>query len=128
VLTIVGDTEAERDEWRQRARFQIAFYGSTRTYANVFELHGWPGTSEKLHELQRKGDMQGMASTITDEMLDVYAVTATWDDLPRMLVDKYQGLAARLIFYFANEAWEKGPETMRRWQDMLARTKKLLGR
>lgn len=126
VFTIVGDSDAEREEWRQRARFQIAFYGSTRTYANVFELHGWPGTSDRLHELQGKGDMKGMAATITDDMLDVYAVTATWDDLPRVLVDKYQGLAARLIFYFANEAWEKGPEMLARWQDMLARTKKLL--
>jgi probable F420-dependent oxidoreductase len=128
VFTIVGDSEAERDEWRKRARFQIAFYGSTRTYANVFELHGWHGTSERLHELQRKGDVQGMADTISDEMLEAYAVTATWDDLPRVLVDKYRGLASRLIFYFAHEAWEKGPESMRRWQDALARTKALLGR
>jgi probable F420-dependent oxidoreductase len=126
VFTIVGDTEAEREEWRKRARFQIAFYGSTRTYANVFELHGWYGTSERLHELQRKGDVQGMADTITDEMLDAYAVTSTWDELPRALVDKYRGLASRLIFYFANEAWEKGEESLQRWQDALARTKALL--
>ena len=35
----------------------------------MFDLHGWEGTSERLHELQRAGDLKGMAATITDEML-----------------------------------------------------------
>jgi len=125
VFTIVGDTKDEREEWRQRAKFQIAFYGSTRTYAKVFELHGWHGVSEKLHELQRTGDMQGMAATITDEMLDVYAITATWNDLPSVLVKKYGGIADRLIFYFANEAWEKGPGYLAKWKETLTRTREL---
>jgi len=126
VFTIVGDSEPERDEWRQRTRFQIAFYGSTRTYAGVFELHGWDGTSERLHELQRAGDVRGMAGLITDDMLEAYAVTCTWDELPQRLVEKYAGVADRLIFYFAAEAWEKGGETMERWQDALAHTRALL--
>lgn len=126
VFTIVGDTDTEREEWRQRARFQISFYGSTRTYAPVFELHGWPGVSERLHELQRNGDFTGMANTITDEMLDVYAITCTWDELPQRLVDKYAGVADRLLFYFAQESWEKGPETMAKWKDAIARTRALM--
>jgi probable F420-dependent oxidoreductase len=126
VFTIVGDTEEEREQWRQRTRFQIAFYGSTPAYAGVFELHGWHDASEKLHQLQRAGDIQGMANTITDEMLDVYAITSTWDELPRRLADKYAGVADRLIFYFAHEAWEKGPAMMERWQDVLTRTRALL--
>jgi len=128
VFTIVGDSEEERAEWRQRARFQIAFYGSTRTYAQVFELHGWHGVSERLHELQRAGDIAGMAATVTDEMLEVYAVTSSWDDLPRKLVEKYDGVADRLLCYFAHESWEKGPATMARWQDALARTRALVRR
>jgi len=126
VFTIVGDTDEEREEWRQRARFQIAFYGSTPAYAAVFDLHGWQGVSERLHELQRAGDLAGMASAITDEMLEVYAVTSTWDELPRRLVEKYRGVADRLIFYFATEAWQKGPQLLERWQDALARTRALL--
>jgi probable F420-dependent oxidoreductase len=125
VFTIVGDTDAEREEWRQRARFQIAFYGSTRTYAGVFELHGWHGVCERLHELQRAGDVQGMANTISDEMLDAYAITATWDEMPRRLVEKYRGVADRVILYFSSDAWEKGPETMARWRDLIARTRAL---
>jgi probable F420-dependent oxidoreductase len=126
VFTIVGDSEEERDEWRQRTRIQIAFYGSTPAYAGVFELHGWNDTSRRLHELQRAGDIQGMANTITDEMLEAYAITCTWDELPRRLADKYAGVVDRLIFYFAHESWEKGPATLERWQDALARTRALL--
>jgi alkanesulfonate monooxygenase SsuD/methylene tetrahydromethanopterin reductase-like flavin-dependent oxidoreductase (luciferase family) len=115
VLTIVGDTEAERAHWQQRARTQIAFYGSTRTYRGVFEQHGWTDVADKLHELQRAGDIAGMASTITDEMLDVYAVTATWDELADKLIARYRGLADRLIMYFSGSAWREDPATIGRW-------------
>lgn len=125
VFTIVGDSEDERAEWRQRARFQIAFYGSTPAYAGVFELHGFRGVSERLHELQRAGDMAAMADVITDEMLDVYAVTSTWGELPEVLVRKYGGVASRLIFYFSDSALEKGPGHMAQWKTALARTREL---
>jgi hypothetical protein len=67
-----------------------------------------------------------MANLITDDMLEAYAITCTWDELPRRLVDKYAGVADRLIFYFAAEGWEKGTETMERWRDALGRTRALL--
>jgi probable F420-dependent oxidoreductase len=127
VFTVVGDTDEERAEWRQRARFQIAFYGSTPAYAGVFELHGWHGISQRLTELQRAGDVPAMANTITDEMLDVYAIAGTWDELPKRIVDKYRGVADRLIFYFASDAWEKGPQHLERWQELIARTRVLAG-
>jgi probable F420-dependent oxidoreductase len=125
VFTIVGDTEEERAEWRQRARFQIAFYGLTPAYAGVFERHGWHGISQRLTELQRAGDIAGMANAVTDEMLAVYAITGTWDEVPKRIVEKYRGVADRIILYFATEAWEKGPQHLARWQDLIARTRSL---
>ena len=128
VFTIVGDDEQERAEWRQRARFQIAFYGSTPAYAGVFELHGWHGVSERLTELQRSGDIAAMAGAISDDMLDAFALTASWDDMPQRIVDRYGEVADRIIFYFANEAWEKGPAEMEKWHDLIARTRALAPR
>jgi probable F420-dependent oxidoreductase len=115
VLTIVGDSEEERKAARNAARMQIAFYGSTRTYRGVFELHGWEGTSEKLHALQRQGDLAGMSETITDEMLDVYAVTARWDELAGRLRERYAGVADRLLMYFAGWGWRDDPSRLERW-------------
>ena len=125
VFTIVGDSEEERTPWRERARVQIAFYGSTPAYAPVFELHGWTGVSERLHQLQRAGDMAAMSATITDRMLEDYAVTSTWEDLPATLARKYRGVADRLIFYFADAALGEGAEHSARWRRALARTREL---
>jgi probable F420-dependent oxidoreductase len=125
VFTIVGDSEEERAPWRERARMQIAFYGSTPAYAGVFELHGWNGVSQKLHSLQRTGDMAAMTATVTDEMLEQYAVISTWGDLPQALASKYAGVADRLIFYFADAALGEGDEHVAKWKTALARTREL---
>ncbi len=121
VLTIVGDTDEELERWRQAARFQLAFYGSTRTYRGVFETHGWDGTSERLHEHQRTGDLEAMAATITDEMLDAYAVTSTWDDLASALVQRYEGVEhpVRVICYFAANSMRQD-QTFDQWQAVAA--------
>lgn len=117
VLTIVGDTDEEVARWREAARLQLAFYGSTRTYREVFEVHGWDGTSEKLHEQQRAGDLAAMGQTLTDEMLDVYAVAATWDGLAEALIERYRGVEhpVRVICYFAGKSLRED-DTFDRWQ------------
>jgi probable F420-dependent oxidoreductase len=121
VLTIVGDTEEEREAWRRRARFQLAFYGSTRTYSQVFEVHGWHGVAERLHELQRAGDLAGMSEQITDEMLEVYAVESTWDDLAERLVERYDGVGDRLVMYFAGTGYRDDPGVFERWGSVAER-------
>jgi probable F420-dependent oxidoreductase len=118
LLTIVGETEEERSKWRERARLQLAFYGSTRTYAKVFELHGWPGTSERLHELQATGDVAGMAATITDEMLAVLALETSWDGLADGILGRYDGIADRVVCYFAAASWEREPAMRDRWAEV----------
>jgi hypothetical protein len=60
-----------------------------------------------------------MASLITDEMLDVYAVTGTYDEIPSLLKKKYAGIIDRLGFYSAirpgDEAlWSRLIEACRR--------------
>lgn len=123
VFTIAGDTEEERAPWKERARSQIAFYGSTRNYAFQFDMLGFEGTSAKLNERLKAGDIAGMSALITDEMLGHYAVTATWDELAERLIDRYRGVAARLIMYFAQPQMEQSPESAGRWGEV-ARTVK----
>jgi probable F420-dependent oxidoreductase len=120
VFTIVGESEAERAPQRDAIRRQLSFYGSTRTYRPVFELHGWGETSDRLHRLMAKGDTDGMASEITDEMLDEYAVTATWDDLGARLADRYRGMADRVFSYGPCQGWIGDAELERRWESVAA--------
>src|SRR5207247_11116549 len=82
-------------------RQQLSFYASTRTYSGVLEAHGWGETCLRLNEKAAKGDWAGMASIITDEMLEVYAVEGTYDEVPGLLKKTYGGVVDRLGFYAA---------------------------
>lgn len=98
-FTIVGDTDAEREPLRAYVRQQIAFYGSTRNYAIQFDLVGRPGVSAALNERLKAGDTAGMAALIDDELLGHFAVTSTWADLADALVERYRGVASRVVLY-----------------------------
>src|SRR3954452_2802593 len=123
VFVIVGDDEAERAATRESVRRQLSFYGSTRTYRPVFELHGWEDTSDELHRLMAAGDMDAMAAVISDEMLDEYAVTATWDELPGRLLQRYAGRADRLFSYQPAADWLRSPDVTERWREVAARVR-----
>ncbi|MBA3267342.1 MAG: hypothetical protein H0T70_03670 [Acidimicrobiia bacterium] len=86
----------------------------------MFDVHGWDGTSERLHEHQAKGDFAAMAETFTDEMLDVFTLTASWDGLADAIVERYTGIADRVICYFAATAWRDDPATKERWAAVAA--------
>jgi probable F420-dependent oxidoreductase len=99
IFLAVGDTD---DQVRTAAGFvkqQVAFYGSTRTYAKIFETHGWHDTPPKLHEKMAKGDMAGMAAEITDEMVDALAITGKVDDAVDEIKRRYSSRADRIYFY-----------------------------
>ena len=120
VMTPVGDTEEEMAATREHARQMIAFYGSTRTYSPVFELHGFDGLSDTLHRLQREGDLAGMVACITDDVLDHYTVSGSWSQLGGRLVERYRGVAPsiRLMTYTASSQLGSDPSVLDRWSDV----------
>ncbi|NQZ96863.1 MAG: TIGR03617 family F420-dependent LLM class oxidoreductase [Myxococcales bacterium] len=117
IMTAVGDTDEELEATRAHARTMIGFYGSTRTYSAVFEHHGFDGLSEELHALQARGDIAGMRASITDEVLDCYTVTGSWNDLGTKLVERYRDVAPtlRVTSYTAPETWNRDPSTREKW-------------
>jgi len=98
-FAIVGDTEAERLARAQAVKQQIAFYASTRTYEPVLAAHGWQDLVPHLHRKSVEGDWKGMADLITDEMVDTYAVTGTYDTLAARIKERYAGLLDRTALY-----------------------------
>lgn len=115
VLTIVGDSEEERAASRAFCRQQVAFYGSTPNYALQFDLLGFEGTTARLRERQKAGDIPGMSDVISDEMLQHYTVEAGWDDLADRLVERYRGRAGRLVLYTAGLDYARDPASLDRW-------------
>lgn len=122
VMTAVGDTDEEMASTREHARMMIAFYGSTRTYSPVFETHGFHGLSERLHTMQRDGDLSAMAAAVTDDVLDHYIVSATWADLGPALVDRYRDVApnVRIVTYTASYQLSTDPGILDKWADVAA--------
>jgi probable F420-dependent oxidoreductase len=101
-FTVVGDDEGERARWRDLARMQVSFYGSTPNYAFIFEQLGRPGTTEALRERQKAGDVAGMAAVIDDDLLSHFVVEGRWDEMADKITARYAGLAARVVLYFGS--------------------------
>jgi probable F420-dependent oxidoreductase len=118
VFAVPGDTPEERAPLLERARFQMAFYGSTKNYAFQFDDLGFEGTSARLNELLKAGDLGAMAATITDDMLEHYAVVARWDDMAEALLARYQGVANRLVMYLAEPSITADPSAIGRWGEV----------
>ena len=98
-MVVVGDDADEREQNRRAVKQQIAFYASTRTYQAVLAVHGLDHLVPRLHAKSLDGDWQGMADLISDETLDHFAVTATWDTLASKLRERYDGICDRTQLY-----------------------------
>ena len=98
-LVVVGDTPQELEQGRRAVRQQIAFYASTRTYEPVLAAHGWQDLVPHLHRKSVEGDWTGMADLITDEMVDTYAVTGSYDTIGTRIRERYRGLLDRTGLY-----------------------------
>jgi probable F420-dependent oxidoreductase len=111
----VGDTDKEQDAWRELARIQVSFYGSTPNYAFIFEQLDREGTTERIRERQKAGDVPGMAAIIDDDLLEQFTTVGTWDDIADKIVAKYGGMATRVVSYFTGNHVGRDPEAMERW-------------
>lgn len=118
VFAVPGDTPEERAALVERTRFQIAFYGSTRNYAYQFDDLGFEGTSARINERMKAGDLTGMAALITDEMLEHYAVICRWDELADRLLERYRGVASRVVMYLAEQSIRTDPSSLGRWGEV----------
>lgn len=118
-MTIVGDSDEERHNERELVRASMAFYGSTPNYAFIWDEAGFEGTTARIREKQKAGDLAGMAAQISDDHIAAFATEATWDRLADALTEKYAGIAERIVLYNARgdqERLERYGEVARRLQ------------
>lgn len=88
-LAVTGTNEEQMDAAREEVRRQISFYGSTRTYRRIFEVHGWGSVVDELHELSVEGAWDEMPELVSDEMIATYAIEAPWDGIRDALEERY---------------------------------------
>jgi alkanesulfonate monooxygenase SsuD/methylene tetrahydromethanopterin reductase-like flavin-dependent oxidoreductase (luciferase family) len=61
------------------ARRTIAFYATVRTYAPLWEMHGFADNAAAAGEAFRRGDLAAVPAAISDEMVDAYCAAGPLD-------------------------------------------------
>jgi len=76
-IVMIGQTDQEVARAREKAKGQIAFYGSTPAYRVMLDHHGWGELQPELNRMSKQGQWFDMMRLITDDMLDVIGVSGT---------------------------------------------------
>lgn len=123
VFACPGDTPEDRASYVARAKRQIGFYGSTPNYAFQFDDLGFEGTTSKIREKMKAGDIDGIADVITDEMLEMFAVVAPWDEMADRLIERYSGTAARVVMYLGEPEMRRDADHLGKWGEIATAVK-----
>ena len=118
VFACPGDTPEERAAYTVQAKRQIAFYGSTPNYAFQFDDLGFEGTTAKIRDKFKSGDLGTIGEIITDEMLEHYALVSSWDDMADKLLERYRGTAGRVVMYLGGPQMQKDPTELGKWGEV----------
>jgi probable F420-dependent oxidoreductase len=95
---ITGKNEEEVEKAKAPVRQQLSFYASTRTYQPVLDAHGWGDLTAELNAMSLQGKWQDMATRLTDDMLQEFAIIGTHDELVQKIKEKAAGLIDRITF------------------------------
>ncbi|MGH2812786.1 MAG: LLM class flavin-dependent oxidoreductase, partial [Actinomycetota bacterium] len=92
IASISEDPEVAKREVKQ----QIGFYATTRTYTPVLARHGFEEVVPELREAYAAKDMDRLASLVSDEMADTFALYGGADEV-REKARQFEGLADELV-------------------------------
>ena len=111
-FVVTGNNAEEIRASKEFVRQQISFYASTPAYIGVLEAHGWGDAGRRLTDMSKRGEWAAMGKEITDEMIEVYATTGTYDEIAEKVKKRYEGYLDRVSFYFPfttgdKEHWRK---------------------
>ncbi|MGC8460822.1 MAG: TIGR03617 family F420-dependent LLM class oxidoreductase [Candidatus Dormibacteria bacterium] len=103
VMIAAGESDEEISLLREQFRGQIAFYASTPAYRHVVEHAGFGDVCDDLHRMSVRGEWEKMPALIPDALLDEVVISGRWDEIPRLLHARYQGLVDRITPYIATD-------------------------
>jgi probable F420-dependent oxidoreductase len=117
---VLYDDEREVEEKLLAMRQTLSFYGSTRTYHKVLELHGLEELGQKLHALSVQGRWDEMREAVPMEAIAELAQTCRYDDLPEFLAEhrEYAGRLSVALPSKTPEEQERAADLRRRIHDL----------
>jgi probable F420-dependent oxidoreductase len=105
-----GTNQAEVDEMLKYIRFRIAFYCSTRAYWHVLRVHDMQDLGERLRPYPAAGRWDEMAALIPRDVIDLFALVGTHDEVAEKLAGRYGGLVDAISLFIAPGT---DPETLK---------------
>jgi probable F420-dependent oxidoreductase len=94
---ITGATSDDVLVERERQRRLLAFLYSTPAYAPTLELYGWAEVGPRLRDLIRHDRWDDLGAVLSDEILDTLVPSGTFDELPGLLRDRFNGLGQGVV-------------------------------
>ncbi|MFN0095404.1 MAG: TIGR03617 family F420-dependent LLM class oxidoreductase [Dehalococcoidia bacterium] len=119
-FTVFGETESEIEQGLERIRQPISFYGSTRSYHEVFAVHGLQDLGMQLHSMSLQGKWAEMQQVIPEDVLRTFAQTSTYDKLPQWAAENRE-YASRIGLQMPTRT----PAERERFQHVLAEVKQV---
>jgi probable F420-dependent oxidoreductase len=104
VCCAIDDDEARAIEMARRT---ISFYATVKTYAPLWELHGFGEQAIAAGDAFRRGDLAGVPAAITDEMVEAYCAAGPLDKVRARVeatAERADGLFLTPPTYFISEA------------------------
>ena len=77
----------DEDAAYEACRRTIAFYATVRTYAPLWELHGFGEAALQVGEAFRFGDLAGMPVLVPNEMVDACCAAGSVDKVQARVAD-----------------------------------------
>ena len=72
IITCAVSDDAEKA--REAARATVAFYATVKAYDPPFRFHGFDAETAKIRDAFRRGDVRSMIRSVSDDMVDAFAV------------------------------------------------------
>jgi probable F420-dependent oxidoreductase len=101
-IVMMGSTDEEIARAREKAKGQIAFYGSTPAYRVMLDHHGWGDLQPTLNRMSKEGRWAEMMALVSEEMLDVIGVSGRPATVGRRLRER-NAFAGRTSLVLYNE-------------------------
>jgi probable F420-dependent oxidoreductase len=102
-LVITG-TDEEMATAYSAVRQQIALYASVAAYRPVLALHSLEDLHDELRRLILRSRWDQVSDVVTDDVIDLFAIMATPDELPQAIRTRFDGSVDRFIFSLPNSA------------------------
>ena len=95
-----GPDDAAVQAAAEKARYRVAFYGSTPAYRSVFEVHGIGDLGARLYEKVREGKWNEISKLVPDEVLDLFVARAPYEGIAEAINQRFGGVVDTVTLEF----------------------------